>query len=103
MTLLITIFAAVISTVLWYQDTENIYKMATLCYLFWGASLMWMVDTVAEYLKTGEQLFQPTGAELLNDGFLGLSAVALALVIWIIRFVISDPKGTLKKAFYRRT
>ena len=34
---------------------------------------------------------------MLNDFFLGLSVVAFGLIIWLISFLISDPKGVVKK------
>ena len=35
---------------------------------------------------------------MLNDVFLGLSVVALALVIWVVRLLILDPKGSVHAA-----
>ena len=47
MTLLITVFAAVAATALWYgSDSRHQMKWGTLCWLFWGASLMWLVDAI---------------------------------------------------------
>lgn len=102
MTLLITIFAGVIATVCWYKDTENKYKISTLLYLYWGASMMWTVDSICEYFSDTTTIFNPSGAELINDGFLGLSAVAFGLVIWLIRFILSDPSGRIKKLVSRK-
>ena len=60
MTLLVTVFAAIICTVLWYkkapQDEMNI---RVLCYLYWGASIMWFVDAIYEYADLGAQFFAP--------------------------------------------
>ena len=99
MTLLITVIAAVISTVVWYSS-EKARKLKTgvLLYMFWGASLMWLVDAVVEYLESGAEYFQPAGADMLNDAFLGLSVIALALVIWVIVLLVKDPTGALKSA-----
>jgi hypothetical protein len=33
---------------------------------------------------------------MANDAFLGVSVVALALIIWLVRLLILDPKGTLR-------
>ena len=42
MTLLVTVFAAVISTAVWYRNaSDNQMKVGILCWMFWGASLMW--------------------------------------------------------------
>jgi hypothetical protein len=103
MTLLITIFAAVISTVLWYRSAPNdTLKFSTLCYLYWGASLMWLVDAVAEYLELRAEFFTPSGADMINDAFLGISAVVLGLVFWVVTLLIRDPNGVVKMAFLKQ-
>jgi hypothetical protein len=33
---------------------------------------------------------------MINDAFLGLSAVAFGLVIWVIILLIKDPKGVIR-------
>ena len=91
MTLLITIFAAVISTAVWYssEKARNMH-IGMLLYMFWGASLMWLVDAVVEYIEVGAEYFTPDTQSMINDTFLGFSAVALALVVWCIKLLISD-------------
>ncbi|MCD7904841.1 MAG: hypothetical protein LUG24_04545 [Clostridiales bacterium] len=102
MTLLIAVFAAVISTVIWYKSLpDNTLKIHTLCYMYWGASLMWLVDAVFEYAELGADYFTPNAADMLNDAFLGLSVIALGLVIWTLYLLISDPKDVLKKALIK--
>lgn len=82
MTLLVTVFAAIISTVVWYKRApDNEMKVGVLCWIFWGASLMWLVDAIFEYAELKAEYFNPAPADMLNDLFLGLSAVALGLVI----------------------
>ena len=98
MTLLIAVIAAVIATVKWYTAKEDL-KLGVLCFLYWGASLMWLVDAIFEYVKLGPAYFTPEPADMLNDAFLGLSVVALGLVIWVVRLLILDPKGKLRKSF----
>lgn len=44
-----------------------------------GASLMWLVDAVVEYLDAGPAFFEATAQAMLNDSFLGLSAFWLFL------------------------
>ena len=52
MTLLITVFAAVVVTTLWYSRLgKEDYKLGTLALMYWGASLMWMVDAIFEYAE----------------------------------------------------
>lgn len=98
MTLLIAVFAAVISTVVWYRMApEDTYKASFLSLMYWGASLMWLVDAVFEYMKLGKLYFTPDWEEMLNDSFLGLSVVALGLVIWVVYLLVKDPKGVWKE------
>ena len=95
MTLLITLFAAVIATLVWYtKPALRDLKVGVLCWMFWGASLMWMIDAVFE--------FSELGADMINDGFLGFAVVALALVIWTVIVLVSDPRGTVKTALTKR-
>lgn len=102
MTLLITVFAAVISTVVWYKkDCENTMKIGTLSLMYWGASLMWLVDAVFEYAELKAEYFTPAISDMINDTFLGLSVVALGLVIWLVILLLNDPKGILKKALLK--
>lgn len=94
MTLLITVFAAVVATVFWYRGgAKDEMKISTLCYLYWGASLMWFIDAVFEYAELRAEYFTPAAADMLNDTFLGFSAVALGLVIWLAAVLWKDPKG----------
>ncbi|MCR5520457.1 MAG: hypothetical protein K6F44_00910 [Lachnospiraceae bacterium] len=103
MTLLIAVFAAVAVTVKWYKRENDDMRLGTLALMFWGASLMWLVDAVAEYIELGAAYFTPEPSDMLNDAFLGLSVVALGLVIWIVRLLIADPKGVVKKALVHKT
>lgn len=97
MTLLITLMAAVISTVIWYvSDKARRLKTGVLCCSFWGAALMWLVDAVFEYRELKAGFFVPDGQDMLNDSFLGLSVVALALIVWVVTVLIKDPDGVLK-------
>ncbi len=97
MTLLITVFAAVITTVLWYNNTESNMKLGTLSLMYWGASLMWLVDAVVEYIEIGAQYFAPAAADMLNDAYLGFSVVALGLVIWLAVLLVKDPNGKIRE------
>ena len=102
MTLLITAFAAIISTVLWYNRKDDSMKLGILCFLFWGASIMWFVDAVFEYAELKEAYFTPSLEDMANDAFLGLSVVAFALVIWLVRLLITDPKGSVRSALQKQ-
>ena len=103
MTLITTVFAAVISTGIWYHGApRSEMKVGPLCWMYWGASFMWLVDAVFEYMELGAEYFTPAPGDMLNDLFLGLSVVALGLVIWIAILLASDPKGVVKTALFRK-
>ncbi|MBR4131553.1 MAG: hypothetical protein IKT99_01125 [Oscillospiraceae bacterium] len=103
MTLLVTVFAAVVCTAIWYKNApESKMQLGLLCWLFWGASLMWLVDAVFEYAELKAEYFTPEPADMLNDLFLGLSVVALALVIWIVVLLIRDPRGVLRAKLFKK-
>lgn len=103
MTLLVTVFAAVICTAIWYKNApESKMQLGVLCWLFWGASLMWLVDAIFEYCELGAEYFTPAPEDMLNDLFLGLSVVALGLIIWIVVLLVKDPKGVLKAKLFKK-
>ncbi len=103
MTLLVTVFAAVITTLLWYTREElRKMKIAVPCIMFWGASLMWLVDAIFEYRELGNAYFTPEAGDMLNDLFLGLSVIALALIIWVIVVLVKDPKGVVRRVLFQK-
>lgn len=103
MTLLIAVLAAVFSTLAWYLTSgKRELKLGFLSLMLWGASLMWLVDAVFEYIELGAEFFTPAPAEMLNDLFLGLSAVALALVIWIVVLLFKDPEGAVSRKLFKK-
>ena len=103
MTLLVTVFAAVIATVVWYKTVQKSdMKLGVLCLMYWGASLMWLVDAIFEYAELKADYFTPAPADMLNDLFLGLSVVALGLVIWLIVLLVKDPKGVVKATLFKK-
>ncbi len=103
MTLLITVFAAVVATVKWYKREDDSMKLGILLFMYWGASLMWLVDAIFEYAELGAEYFTPAAEDMLNDSFLGLAVVALALVIWLVRLLILDPKGIIRAGLMKKT
>ncbi len=99
MTLLTTLFVAILTTIFWYKsENRSEFKLGVLCLMYWGASLMWLVDAVVEYFELHEAYFSPDPADMLNDLYLGLSVIALGLIIWLVIVLIKDPKGIVKKA-----
>lgn len=103
MTLLIAVFAAIITTIIWYMnDKRSQLKLGTLTLMYWGASLMWLVDAVVEYIELGAEYFTPAPADMLNDAFLGLSVVAFGLIIWIIILMVKDPLGVVRRTILNK-
>ncbi len=103
MTLLISVFAAVVSTVIWYKHLpKNDMMLGVLCWMYWGASIMWLVDAIFEFVELKAEYFSPEPKDMLNDSFLGLSVVALGLVIWVIALLIKDPKGVIREALFKK-
>lgn len=98
MTLLLTCLAAVVSTIVWYtSEKARSMQIVTLCYLYWGASLMWLVDAIFEYAELRAEYFTPAVEDMINDTFLGFSVIILGLVIWTAVFLIKDTNKVLRK------
>lgn len=103
MTLLITVFAAIVSTIVWYKSApKNEMRISLLCSMYWGASLMWLIDAIFEYNEAGAEFFTPAPLDMLNDAFLGVSVVAFGLIIWLAVLLIKDPKGIVKASLFRK-
>ena len=93
MTLLIALTAAVVTTLIWYTNkSARSLGISTLSLMYWGASLMWLVDAAAEYMEVRSAYFTPTLQDMMNDAFLGGSVVVLGVVIWTVWLLIRDPK-----------
>lgn len=100
MTLLITAIAAVIATIVWYTNSQrDTYKLGTLSLIYWGASLMWLMDFVFEYAELKAEYFNQAFADILNDSLLGITVVAIGLIAWMVILLIKDPKGVFKDKF----
>lgn len=39
---------------------------------------------------------------MLNDFYLGLSVVALGLIIWLVILLVKDPKGAVKASLLKK-
>jgi len=103
MTLLITALAAVFSTLIWYaSEKARELKIGVLCWMFWGASLMWLVDAIYEYVEEGANYFTPAVNDMINDAFLGFAVIALACVIWVVYLLAKDPSGVVRKRLAKK-
>jgi hypothetical protein len=95
MWLIMTSLAAVITSVIWYvKSPHDKYKLGLLSLMFWGATIMWLVDHIMAYLTEGGEFFEIN----LDATLLGISAVILALFVWLIVLLVSDPKGVFKRS-----
>ena len=103
MTLLTAVFAAIVCTIIWYRSApKDELKVGVLALMFWGASLMWLVDAVVEYLEIGADYFTPAPVDMLNDLYLGLSVVALGLIIWLVILLVKDPRGVVRASLRKK-
>ena len=103
MTLLTTVFAAIICTILWYKKAPNDdMKLNILCFMYWGASIMWLVDAIFEYAELHAAYFTPALEDMANDLYLGLSVVALGLIVWLVVLLIKDPEGVVRASFLKK-
>ena len=98
MWLIITAFAAIGTTVIWYANAQrDEYKLGLLSLALWGATIMWLVDHIMAYLSKGGEFF-----ELNKDAtMLGVSVILVALMIWLFILLVSDPKGVVRKLIHR--
>ena len=102
MTLLITIIAAICASILWYAcEKRDSYKLGTLSLIYWGASLMWLMDFVFEYAELKTEYFNQSFADILNDSLLGVTVVAIGLIVWLVILFIRDPKNVFKAKFQK--
>ena len=103
MTLLTTVFAAITCTVIWYRNApKSEMKLGFLSLMYWGASLMWLIDAIFEYVELQTEYFTPAPIDMLNDFYLGLSVVALGLIIWLVVLLIKDPKGAIRATLFKK-
>ena len=89
MCLILTLLAATVATLLWrYTPSGKTHRLGTLCLMYWGAALMWMVDGFFR-LAEGEPFFDMT----LNDALLGLLIIACGIVGWLLTLLWNRHKA----------
>lgn len=94
MCLIITAAAAVISTLLWrLKFRASRYKLDILSLMYWGAALMWCVDSVFSAVEGGG-FFEFSA----SDAMLGILAVAAGLVLWAIIYLCAKAKAKTKNS-----
>ncbi len=103
MCLILTAVAAVVCTAIWYaSETMRDMKISVLCWLYWGAASMGLVDVVFGYAEEGAAVFEPSVADVMNDSLLGLAVITIALVIWTAVFLVCDPNGVVRSALLKK-
>ncbi|AGG07043.1 MULTISPECIES: hypothetical protein [Dehalococcoides] len=99
MWLIMTLVAALITTAIWYiKAPDDKYKLGFLSLMFWGASIMWLVDHVIAYLQEGGEFLEINQDAIL----LGVSVIIFGLLVWEISLLLSDPKGVIKKILVKQ-
>ena len=94
MNLIVTVFAAVVVTAIWYSSSKrDSLCLGTLCFLLWGVSIMWLADVIVNYVSN--RYFYSFFDFYPEDFVLGLAVLAVALVIWIVVLLIKDPAGVI--------
>lgn len=94
MCLILTLIAALISSALWYKkDRDNAYKLGTLALMFWGAGLMWLVDSVFAVFA-GEAFFDLS----IEDAKLGSLIIVCGVAMWAFLLVVSRSTKKLLQA-----
>ena len=98
MWLLVTALAALVTSLLWYLGApRDRYKLGFLSLIYWGATLMWLVDHVMAYTQEGGPFF-----EVSADGItLGLCVLALGLIVWLVRLFAGDSRRVLRAVLKR--
>jgi len=91
MCLLITLIAAIASTVAWrLLASRPNWKLRTLCLMYWGATLMWLADGFFR-LKDGEPFFDLSA----SDAWLGLLIVGCGLIAWLLVLLFDRQRKAL--------
>lgn len=103
MTLVITLLAATIATIVWYVKTpDSKMHIGTLALMYWGAAVMWAVDGISCLIE-GEAFIEIADtAIMLDDALLGFVVVVTGLAAWAVYLLVKDPKKVLRKALSSR-
>ena len=92
MCLIITAVAAEISTLIWYlNDNRKELKLAMLMYMFFGATIMWLIDGF--YCLAEGEAFLDLSAD---DAALGAVVVICAVAVWLVALIVSGARDKIK-------
>jgi hypothetical protein len=95
MWLIVMAFAATIATAIWYTQAGNDkYMLKYLSLIFWGTTIMVLVDHVVPYLlEGGGEFFEVSLEATVLSGVM----LVVGLAVWEGALLIKDPKGVLFK------
>jgi hypothetical protein len=93
MWLIILAFAATIATAIWYTQAENDkYLLKFLSLIFWGTTIMVLVDHVVPFIMGGGGEFFDVSIEAtVLSGIM----VVVGLAVWEGALLLKDPKGVI--------
>jgi hypothetical protein len=95
MWLIIFAFAATIATAIWYTQAENDkYLLKLLSLIFWGTTIMVLVDHVVPYvMEGGGEFFEVSIEATVLSGVM----LVVGLAVWEGALLLKDPKGVIFK------
>jgi len=89
MCLIITALAAAAATIVWHVKTpDNRNRIGTLALMYWGAALMWTVDSIFA-ARAGEGFFDLS----LSDALLGIVVVLCGIAAWALMLLAGKRRG----------
>ncbi|MBT0158598.1 hypothetical protein G4O51_01280 [Candidatus Bathyarchaeota archaeon A05DMB-2] len=95
MWLIMLAFAATIATAIWYTQAENDkYLLKYLSLIFWGTTIMVLVDHVVPFLmEGGGEFFEVSTEAAVLSGIM----VVVGLAVWEGALLLKDPKHIIFK------
>lgn len=99
MTLVITLTAAVVATIIRFArpDAAARNRLGLLALFYWGASVMWCVDGFAS-LAEGETFIEISDrTAMADDALLGMCVVLLGLAVWVVCKLIAAARSRAQR------
>lgn len=95
MWLIILAFAASIATAIWYTQAENDkYLLKFLSLIFWGTTIMVLVDHVVPFImEGGGEFFEVSTEAMVLSGVM----LIVGFAVWEGALLLKDPKGVIFK------
>ncbi len=99
MWLILTAVAAIVTTLLWYTKApKDKYKLGFLSLIFWGATVMWVVDHLWAYLAGNGEFLEIN----LSATLLGVVVIIVGFILWGIFLWLTARKETEKRTMANR-